>query len=185
MSVLRTPEPVKLIVGIFLKEKTRSIPVANGLMGRFGPADVISPWFRFDQTTYYNDEMGSPLFRRMFSFNRLIDRSAMSEIKHQTMDLEQYHARNSRRRVNIDPGYISREHVALATGKNFSHRIYVGKGVFMDLTLTYSKGSFQDLPWTYPDYSQKPMKGYLMNVRRKYVYDLKQKKGEEDQKHGK
>lgn len=184
MSVLKTPDSVKLIVGIFLKNKPRLVSVATELTDRFGPADAVSPWFPFDLTTYYDAEMGSPLFRRMLSFKRLIDRSTLSEIKHQTVDIEQKHARKRKRRVNIDPGYISREHVALATGKNFSHRIYAGGGVFLDLTLIYSKGSFHELPWTYPDYSLKPMKNYLMTVRQKYVHDLMQKKMKEEEKSG-
>ena len=185
MSILITPDPVKLIVGIFLKEKAKSVPVATALMDCFGAADTISPWLLFDQTTYYEPEMGAPLFRRMFSFKRLIERTALPEIKRQTVDIEKQHTRQGQRRVNIDPGYISREHVALATGKNFSHRIYVGDGVFVDLALIYSKGLFNDLPWTYPDYAQKPMKDYLTNARRKYVYDLKQNPRKGDHKRGK
>jgi hypothetical protein len=175
MSVPRAPEPAKLFVGIFLKDKTRSISVANALMELFGPFDTVSRWFPFDLTTYYKDEMGAPLFRRMFSFQRLINRSTLSEIKHQTIELEKQYARNGKRLVNIDPGYLSREHVALATGKNFSHRIYIGGGIFVDLTLIYLKGSFQKLPWTYPDYYQKSMMDYLKKVRQKYVNDLKGK----------
>ena len=40
----------------------------------------------------------------------------------------------------------------LATGKNFVHRIYLDKGVFSDLNLTFKGKSFIPLPWTYPDY---------------------------------
>jgi hypothetical protein len=173
MRVPKAPEPAKLIVGIFLKNKTLSVSVANALMDLFGPSDTVSSWFPFDLTTYYKDEMGAPLFRRMFSFQRMINRSTLSEIKHQTIELEQQHVHKGKRMVNIDPGYISREHVALATGKNFAHRIYIGGGIFADLTLIYSKGAFQKLPWTYPDYFRKSMTDYLKKVRQKYVNDLK------------
>jgi hypothetical protein len=66
------------------------------------------------------------------------------------------------------------ERFVLATGKNYSHRIYIGKGIYADLTLIYTKGAFQKLPWTYPDYTDKNMLAYLEHVRNKYIADLKQ-----------
>ena len=75
--------------------------------------------------------------------------------------------------VNLDPGYLLRERFVLATGKNYSHRIYIGQGIYADLTLIYTKGRFIKLPWTYPDYAQQNMLNYLERVRNKYVIDLK------------
>jgi hypothetical protein len=63
----------------------------------------------------------------------------------------------------------------LATGKNYSHRIYIGKGIYADLTLIYTKGGFTTLPWTYPDYAAKHMFAYLLMVRKKYISDYKNK----------
>ena len=91
-----------------------------------------------------------------------------------TNDLESKYSRDDRRRVNLDPGYLLRERFVLATGKNFSHRIYIGRRIYADLTLIFTKGVFQTLPWTYPDYADKKMLGYLEQVRSKYVSDLKQ-----------
>ena len=76
--------------------------------------------------------------------------------------------------VNLDPGYMLHERFVLASGKNFSHRIYVGRRIYADLTLIYTKGRFQTLPWTYPDYTEQNMLTYLEQVRKKYVADLKQ-----------
>ena len=76
--------------------------------------------------------------------------------------------------VNLDPGYMLLERFVLASGKNFSHRIYIGRRIYADLTLIYTKGRFQTLPWTYPDYAEQNMLTYLEQVRKKYVADLKQ-----------
>jgi hypothetical protein len=65
------------------------------------------------------------------------------------------------------------ERFVLATGKNYSHRIYIGKGIYADLTLIFESSAFRKLPWTYPDYSDKVMLDYLQQVRRKYALDLK------------
>jgi hypothetical protein len=66
----------------------------------------------------------------------------------------------------------------LATGKEYSHRIYIGKGIYADLTLMYSKkDGFKTLPWTYPDYASESMISFLSKVRDKYLLDLKTEKG--------
>ena len=174
MSQPQAPKPAKLVVGLFMKKKHLVVPIAKELVAQFGPIDVVSAWLPFDFTGYYEPEMGKPLFRRLMSFKTLIKQDALSRIKIMTNDLESKYSRNDRRRVNLDPGYLLRERFVLATGKNFSHRIYIGRRIYADLTLIFTKGAFQTLPWTYPDYADKKMLTYLEQVRSKYVSDLKQ-----------
>jgi len=54
--------------------------------------------------------------------------------------------------VNLDIGFLSLENFILATTKNFSHRVYLGQGIFADLTYQFSKGELRAFDWTYPDY---------------------------------
>jgi hypothetical protein len=75
--------------------------------------------------------------------------------------------------VNIDPGYLLFERFVLASGKNFSHRIYIGRQIYADLTLVFRKGAFETLPWTYPDYADCPIRGFLERARKKYAVNLK------------
>ena len=58
-----------------------------------------------------------------------------------------------KRRVNLDPGYLLLSRLVLSTFKDFAHRIYLGRGVFAEVTLIFREGSFRPLPWTYPDYA--------------------------------
>ena len=83
--------PVKLTVGVFTADRSRVPVVAQGLADRFGRPDMVSPWFDFDETAYYEPEMGSPLVRRIFAFERLIDPGALAEIKVATNALESEH----------------------------------------------------------------------------------------------
>jgi len=174
MSRPQTPKPAKLVIGFFLREKALVVSVVKALTEKFGPVDIVSSMLPFNFTTYYEPEMGKPLFRRMLAFERLIKQSALSEIKRITNDLELAYLKNGKRMVNLDPGYLLRERFVLATGKNYSHRIYIGQRIYADLTLIYSKGRFMKLPWTYPDYAEQNMLIYLERVRNKYVIDLKQ-----------
>jgi Domain of unknown function (DUF4416) len=173
MSRPQTPKPAKLVIGFFLREKDLVVPVVKALTEKFGPVDIVSSMMPFNFTTYYEPEMGKPLFRRMLAFGTLIKQSALSEIKRITNDLERAYLKNGKRMVNLDPGYLLRERFVLATGKNYSHRIYIGQRIYADLTLIYTKGRFMKLPWTYPDYAEQNMLIYLERVRNKYVIDLK------------
>lgn len=172
MSRPLPPHPAKLVIGMLLRERELFAEMAAVLAARFGPPDLVSPWLAFGYTAYYEQEMGAPLWRRLLAFSGLLPQEGLAQIKLETNALEQAYAAEGRRRVNIDPGYLLLERFVLATGKNFSHRIYIGRGIYADLTLVYRRGGFQPLPWTYPDYADAPLSGFLTRVRRKYAADL-------------
>ena len=88
-----------------------------------------------------------------------------------TNGLEEQWIKGASRQVNIDPGYLVASRFVLASGKDFTHRIYVGQGIYADLTLVYTKDQFQPLPWTYPDYQSQPVQDFLIKVRKKYLFD--------------
>lgn len=173
MSLPQKPKPAKLVIGILLKDKALIEGVAQDLLDRFGAIDLLSEWLPFDYTDYYYPEMGGPLIRRVFSFVELIEQTFLADVKIITNGIEKKYSTNGSRGVNIDPGYLLLERFVLATGKNYSHRIYIGKGIYADLTLVYQDGEYRKLPWTYPDYAAENMMNHLLKVRSKYAYDLK------------
>ena len=173
MSLPQTPQPAKLVIGLIMKDKSLFEPLGVELSAGFGSVDMVSSWMPFDYTAYYEPEMGTPLFRRVLTYQKLINQDELPAIKLATNLLEQSLAQSGRRRVNIDPGYLLYERFVLASGKNFSHRIYIGSSIYADLTLIYRGGGYKKLPWTYPDYADQPMLEFLTQVRRKYDVDLK------------
>ncbi|MDY6905643.1 MAG: DUF4416 family protein [Thermodesulfobacteriota bacterium] len=173
MSIPGNPDPAKLVIGIFTGEKKILEAVASALVDRFGEIDLISKWLAFDFTDYYTNEFGAPLYRRVFSFKKLIAQADLAVIKHATNAIERSFTKTYSRRINIDPGYMLRERFVLATGKNYAHRIYIGDGIYADLTLVFQKQAFQSLPWTYPDYRDEQLQAFLMQVRDRYLVDMK------------
>lgn len=173
MSRPQQPAPAKLVMGMFMRDKALFEAVTTELVAGYGDLDIVSPWMSFDYTSYYEREMGAPLFRRMIVFQRLIDQEELANIKLATNEQENLRRQQDKRQINIDPGYLLLERFVLASGKNFSHRIYIGQGIYADLTLIYQHGEFKTLPWTYPDYADAPMTGFLSQVRAKYAMDLK------------
>ena len=173
MSLPTAPDPAKLVVGAFMADRTLLAEVAQRLCEGYGPLDIVSPWLAFDRTDYYAPEMGLNLARRIMAFKPLIDPGTLAAVKTATNAIEADLTRGGRRRVNIDPGILTRERFVLATGKNYSHRIYLADGIYADLTLVYRGGGFQTLSWTYPDYAGDPIRSMLSVIREKYLIDLR------------
>ncbi len=174
MGRIKQPNPAKLIVGIiaakgFVK-KAHEVIEEN-----LGHIDHFSPVIPFDWTNYYLKEMGEDLLRQWVSVKGLVQQDALPDIKILTNELEMRFAVNGRRRINLDPGLLMHSRLILATTKDYSHRIYIGKGIFAEVTLIYRrKVGFQPLPWTYPDYKSETALKFFSEVRKTYMEELSQ-----------
>ncbi|MEA4858800.1 DUF4416 family protein [Solidesulfovibrio sp.] len=179
MSTPREPLPAKLVCSVLSAALPELWPgIVAALEERFGPAEVACPVMPFDRTDYYDAELGTPLSRRLLAFARLLPQGGLAAAKRFTNALEARFARpDGRRRVNLDPGLLTQERLVLATGKNFTHRVYLGQGIFGDLTLVFRAGSWQTLPWTFPDYAAPDMRDILTDIRRRYRRDLREAAG--------
>lgn len=176
MSQPREPDPVKLVASLFSPQTDLVESVIEELAEMFGPVDFVSPQIPFDRTTYYAREMGWPLYRRFVSFENLVAAEQLPLLKLKTNQVEQRHLHEGRRRVNIDPGYLSPERLILATGKNYVHRVYLSAGIYADLTLLFQRGTFAALGWTYPDYRDPDTIQLFNGIRKTYMGQLKEMK---------
>lgn len=174
MSSPKPPRPVKPVVSLILTRKDLAPRVIEFLSTCLGPPDLVGPWWPFNITEYYYREMGSRLGRILVAFLHLSDPGRLAAWKLFTNQLEERFSLGGRRLVNLDPGYVAPERLVLATGKNYSHRLYLDHGIYGDLTLIYAQGGFQPLPWSYPDYAQGEVPELLQRVRRKYLWQLKE-----------
>lgn len=173
MGTSKSPQKVKLVIGMLAKNKKLFDSIEGFFIKPLGEIDYRGPLIIFDHTDYYRKEMGHPLKRRFISFKRLIPPEDIANIKALTNSLEEKLAgrknRLLRRRLNIDPGYISDSKFILATTKDYFHRIYLGKGIYGDVTLFWRKGSFQPFKWTYPDYKTSAYINILNEIRNSYM----------------
>lgn len=170
MARPRAVKPVKLLIGLLSSDPDLLRRTRQLLARRFGPVDAESDLWRFDQTDYYEPEMGPDLQRRFLSFERPIGPDELAEIKLETNALEQQIADDCMRPdvtrpVNIDPGYLGLTKLVLASTKDRMHRIYLGHGIYAEVTLQYTRGAWQTLPWTYPDYTQPKYHAFFTQLR--------------------
>jgi len=166
-------KPVKLICAVMFSPAADLNKAIADLENHFGKIDHNSPVYEFNFTEYYNDEMGEGLRKQFLSFERLVMPDQLSDIKNFTNNIEIQYSVNSKRTVNLDPGYLEESKLILASTKNYSHRIYLKDGIWAELTLSYAGGKFVTLPWTYPDYQTELAVDFLKNARDIYICQLK------------
>ncbi|HAW49842.1 TPA: DUF4416 domain-containing protein [bacterium] len=177
MGKIQEPKKAKLVVGMISQDYSLFEKVDTALSEKFGEIDIKSCIFPFDYTSYYNEEMGEGLKRKFVAFKRLIDQDVLPEIKLWTNEFEVFFSLNGKRRVNIDPGYITERKLVLASTKDSYHRIYLGRGIYGEITLYFHNGKFLDFPWTYPDYREDKTKEFLIAARKIYLKERKKDYG--------
>jgi hypothetical protein len=173
MGEVRVPPPVQFFASIIFSDSAILSEVEAALTDFLGLIKERTPVMSFSQSDYYCREMGSDLKRYFILFRPFDGRERLAELKLATNGVEVNHAHEGRRRVNIDPGYIALEQMVLATTKGFAHRVYLGNGIFGDLTLTFDNGTYHRLPWTYPDYGSEELIALLNSWRERYKGLLK------------
>ena len=176
MSVRKVPLPARLLVSVIYREERRFAEVLQCIEDRLGPVERTSGTFPFDMTEFYGKEMGAPLYRRFAVMERLVPRDALAAAKIGAEELEREFSEHGMRTVNLDPGMLTEENFLLATGKNYSHRVYLRDGVFADLTLVFRKGEYRALPWTYPDFAAAEIRAFLSEVREE-LRDARKREG--------
>jgi len=175
MGAVRRPAHVKLFCALLLAPFIPLVEVEEVLQQHFGAIVLRSQPLPFTQTTYYTGEMGTELTRLFIAFAPLIPMGELVAIKHTTNALETTWATPSgQRRVNLDPGYLDLAKVVLATTKDHAHRVYIGAGLFAEVTLRYRQKIFQPWEWTYPDYRLPATHHFFHQLRDLYKWQLRQ-----------
>jgi hypothetical protein len=175
MGQIKEPKPVKLVSSMLTADLDLLKVACNKLSETFGRTDYESDLLPFDHTSYYAAEFGEGLMRKIVAFAELVDPGRLAQIKRLTNDLEMGWAREGKRRINLDPGYVSLAKLVLATTKNRSHRIYVGQGIYAEITLGYRNKTFRPWEWTYPDYASPPYIAIFSHIRELYLAQLRQR----------
>lgn len=179
MGQIYPPQPVKLIVGMFSREPALFDMAEQQMASLWGPIDIHSRLYPFDKTHYYDKEMGPNLIRKFIAFEKLIDPGELAGIKHKTNHLEEQIAASEAGRalgvdrpINLDSGYIEPSKLVLATTKNFSHRIYIGRSMYAEVTLHYA-GGWKPWPFTFPDYGSGAYDDFLNAARTRLLDQMK------------
>jgi hypothetical protein len=173
MGTASEPLGVKYFVAIMYQSTFDVVPVLCRLDQRFGKRENTYGPIPFSWSEYYSQEMGESLLKMYISYEIPSDRGELSTVKLMTNAIENEYAVDNKRIINIDPGYIARDKVVLATTKDFYHRIYLRDGIYAEVTLHYKRGQYRFFSWTYPDYRQPDIYQFFEKSRASLVKELR------------
>ncbi len=163
------PTPVLPIVAAFSRHEPALQWARARIEEAWGPIALESPRFLFDQTTYYEAVMGRDLRKTFFALARPADPAGLAGWKTATNAWEEEYSTASGheepRPLNLDPGYLALGKLVLASTKDFAHRIYLGQGIYAEITLYYRMHQWRHHEWTFPDYRSEPYHRFFTECR--------------------
>ena len=182
MGNIFSPKPAKLVISMITSENSLFSRYKEMLIKRFGEVDIESNSQPFNYTAYYKEEFGENLMQKLLSFSSLIRQDELAEIKTITNGLEKNNLGQNvktniipcKRKINLDPGYITLNKYIMASTKNGPSRIYLNQGIYAEIMLRFINKSFVSCEYTYPNYKTYEYINFLTSVRQKYKSQLKE-----------
>jgi hypothetical protein len=174
MADIKDVMPVKYFVAVLYSNAERFDDALRRLVDRWGRVDVTGTERRFDVTDYYEPEMGNPLFRKLASFEKLFDPMLIVDMKLECNDIERQLSVAGKRTVNLDAGYLDHNKVLLASAKEAGQKVYLGKGIYADLSGRYKGDRYQPFEWSFPDFRDGRYDADLLNMRAAYMLQRRQ-----------
>jgi hypothetical protein len=165
MGGVKNPEPALLFISTLYSNEDAYNRSRKILEDNFGETLFVSPSLPWDYSSYYRDEIGWPLQRQFIFYKNLIDPGLLADIKLRTNEIEASISSEGKRGINLDPGYLTLSKVVLASTKNYAHRIYLGKGIYAEVTLIYIADAYKPHLFTYKDYQDKTHIDVFMKAR--------------------
>lgn len=166
MGRIAIPPRALLFLGILHSPSVEVARLTQHMENCFGTIVLASEPFIFTETEYYRKEMGQGLSRIWLGFNCFIEPDRLVEIKLRcnSIETERYSISGSRK-VNLDPGYVTLGKVVLASTKNNQHRLYLGRGIYGEVTLRFRKKRFEPWEWTFADYRREEAVQFFIQFR--------------------
>jgi hypothetical protein len=161
--------PALLLLAAFSRYDAALAWARDRAASAWGPVDMESPAFEFNETHYYDATMGPGLRKLFFTFAAPFDPERLVDVKLQTNQWEEDYAKKAGRAeprpLNLDPGYLTLGKLVLGTTKDFAHRVYLGRGIYAEVTLYYKHGRWQHHEYTFADYRRADYQQFFSQCR--------------------
>ena len=177
MAVPTSPLPVCRFAGLLAGTEEELAAARWELTQWYGKIDDQSEVLPFTFSDYYKDQMGPSLLRQWVRFEALFNPEHLAKCKLETNMAEtllarQFPQRGVVRPINIDPGYVHKYKVILATTKDHSHRVYISEGIYGEVTLHWHQNVWTPWPWTYADHRTDAAQAFFVRARTAYLAQL-------------
>ncbi len=165
MKLLARNSTARLLISAIYNDRTILESALDALEKQFGRIDAETEEMEYLHTHAYVEEMGEGLKRRFFSFVKPINPANLAEAKERTMKIETKLADRvsnlAFRKVNLDPIALGSTGLTVATKKDATYRICIGKDIFAEKTLALVGRKFMPFPWTHPDFMEPDVQEFL------------------------
>ncbi|MCA9246194.1 MAG: DUF4416 family protein [Planctomycetales bacterium] len=169
MGHIHEPEPVTPLLAAFSRYPAALAWARERAEAAWGATALVSEPFAFTDTDYYEPSMGPGLRKQFFAFAESVDPASLIEHKRATNAWEEEYARASQhdeaRPLNLDPGYLMLGKLVLASTKDHLHRLYLGQGIYAEVTLHFKHGQWRHFEWTFPDYRRADYQAFFDECR--------------------
>ncbi|NUQ61955.1 MAG: DUF4416 family protein [Pirellulales bacterium] len=161
--------PALLLLAAFSRHEDALDWARRKATDAWGPPALESPAFDFRETHYYEPTMGPDLRKIFFAFTVPLDPADLVDVKLETNRWEETYAGMAEhlepRPLNLDPGYLTLGKLVLASTKDFTHRIYLNRGIYAEVTLYYKHRRWQHHEWTFADYRREDYQEFFSRCR--------------------
>jgi hypothetical protein len=146
-----------LMIAIMYSDNSVYEECKTELTNLFGEIEIESKEYDFDKfTSYYEKEMGKNILKRFLIFKKQVNKQDLKEIKLKTTEIEKKHSKEDKRTINLDPGYLSKNELVLASFKKGSnYKEDLGDGIYAHKVLEFKDDKAIELWHTFPDYKEK------------------------------
>ena len=172
MGEISEPTLVLPLLTAFSRHETAIAWARGKSSDAWGSIAAESEPFEFVETDYYEPTMGPGLKKIFWVYERLVDPASVITMKRQTNDWEAEYAQNAghdeQRPLNLDAGYLTLAKLVLASTKDHAHRLYLGEGIYAEVTLQYRGRQWQKNDWTFPDYQRRDYQAFF-DVAREWL----------------
>src|SRR5687768_2440754 len=155
MGEIRAHPPALLLTAVITRYDAALAWARARCIDQWGPLALESPTFPFVETNYYEPTMGPNLGTTFLAFQPPYDPGETAATKLQTNAWEAEYAalqlHPEPRPLNLDPGYLTAAKLVLSSTKDHTHRLYLGQGIFAEVTLFYRHGAWRDHEFTFPN----------------------------------
>lgn len=169
MAKVKEVQKAKLFVGVLYSNEKICKKVIGLLVEGFGEIEKESEPYAFDFTDYYEGEMGKNLMKKFIVFKEMISMDELADIKIFTNGIEDKFAKDRKRVINLDPGYLNKEQLVLASVKGSAYKVYLDKGIYAHLILIFKKNSCIELNRTFPDFREKKVQDFFIKIRDNFI----------------
>ena len=162
---LNNKMPNKFIIAVMYPNNELFEKAKTELIEHFGEIAAQSSEYDFTFTNYYEKEFGKNLKKKFLVFKKNVLKEDLPAIRIMTKNIEDEFRINGNRSVNIDPGFISKDELVMASLKKALFKEQVNS-CYIHKILEFKNNKIVEFTHTFPDYRIKNNQDFFLAIQK-------------------